>query len=98
MSETVINIKTLSSSEQIIETAKEVLEIETESIKNLIDRLDDSFINAVEILYKCRGRVIITGMGKSGLIGKRLQPPFPAQELLRIFCILLKVLMVIQEF
>ena len=76
MSETIINKKNKISAEQIIEAGKEVLEIETEAIKNLIDRLDINFANAVELLYKCRGRVIITGMGKSGLIGKKLAATF----------------------
>ncbi|RMF96254.1 MAG: KpsF/GutQ family sugar-phosphate isomerase [Candidatus Schekmanbacteria bacterium] len=38
----------------------------------LIDRIDDSFTKAVEIIYKCKGRVVVTGMGKSGWIGNKI--------------------------
>jgi len=55
----------------ILKTAKNVLKIEADAIKKLITRLDDSFINAVDILYSCKGRVIVTGIGKSGWIGKQ---------------------------
>ncbi len=56
----------------IIEQAKKVLKIEGESILALVDRIDDKFIEAVEILNACEGRVVVTGMGKSGLIGKKI--------------------------
>jgi arabinose-5-phosphate isomerase len=55
-----------------ITRAKEVLRIEAESISFLIDKVDASFANAVDIIYKSKGRVIITGIGKSGLIGKKI--------------------------
>ena len=56
----------------IIDQAKEVLTIEASSITRLIDRLDNVFVEAIDILYNCNGRVIITGMGKSGIIGKKI--------------------------
>jgi len=52
--------------------AREVLKIEAESILQLIDRIDDRFVKAVDIIYKSTGRVIVTGIGKSGLIGKKI--------------------------
>jgi len=55
-----------------IECAKKVLEIEAEAIRNLISRLDENFEKAVEIIFSCRGRVIVTGMGKSGLVGRKI--------------------------
>ena len=55
-----------------IERAREVLKIEAESILNLIDKIDDNFAKAVDIIYKSKGRVIVTGIGKSGLIGKKI--------------------------
>jgi arabinose-5-phosphate isomerase len=55
-----------------IEGAKKVLEIESEAIKDLIKQLDDNFLQAVELISKCKGRVIVTGMGKSGLIGRKI--------------------------
>ena len=44
----------------ILQRAKEVLNIEAEGILSLVDRLDDSFIRAVEMLYDCRGKVVVT--------------------------------------
>ena len=49
-----------------IETAKRVLRIESEAIAALIDRLDARFEAAVEMLFGCKGRVVVTGLGKSG--------------------------------
>jgi arabinose-5-phosphate isomerase len=56
----------------ILERAKAVLDIEAQGIVSLIDRLDDSFVRAVELLYECRGKVVVTGMGKSGLICRKI--------------------------
>ena len=55
-----------------IKQGKEVLKIEAESILKLIDVIDSSFSKAVEIIYKAKGRVIVTGIGKSGLVGKKI--------------------------
>ncbi len=60
----------------ILKTAEEVLTIEASSVTALIERLDKSFEKAIEILYNCKGRVVITGMGKSGLIGKKIAATF----------------------
>ena len=60
----------------ILKTAKNVLKIEADSIKKLITRLDESFVNAVDTLYSCKGRVIVTGMGKSGWIGNKIAATF----------------------
>lgn len=57
---------------QVIERAKDVLRIEAESILNLVDKIGNSFAAAVDIIYRSKGRVIITGIGKSGLIGKKI--------------------------
>jgi len=58
--------------EEIIEKGKEVIRIEAESVANLIDRVGKDFAEAVEIIYKSKGRVILTGMGKSGLIARKI--------------------------
>lgn len=55
-----------------IELAKKVLKIEAEAISALIDRVDGRFSEAVSMILNCRGRVVVTGMGKSGLIGKKI--------------------------
>jgi arabinose-5-phosphate isomerase len=59
-----------------LETARRVLRIEAESIAGLIDRLDARFEKAVETLFQCKGRVVVTGMGKSGLIGRKVSATF----------------------
>jgi arabinose-5-phosphate isomerase len=56
----------------MIETGKKVLEIEARAIQQLVGRLDHHFSEAIDILYHCQGRVVVTGMGKSGLIGKKI--------------------------
>jgi arabinose-5-phosphate isomerase len=60
----------------ILQRAKEVLNIEAKGIVSLGDRLDDSFIRAVEMLYDCRGKVVVTGLGKSGLICRKIAATF----------------------
>ena len=60
------------STKSINDLAKEVLMIEANSIIKLTQRIGTDFDKAVEILYNCKGRVIVTGMGKSGLIGKKI--------------------------
>ena len=55
-----------------LETARRVLEIEAKAIGELVERLDENFVRAVEILFECRGRVVVAGMGKSGLIGQKI--------------------------
>lgn len=56
----------------IIEQAKEVLIIEAESIMGLVERIGREFESAVDLILKAKGRVIVTGMGKSGLIGRKI--------------------------
>ena len=55
-----------------IQQAKEVLRIEADSILQLIDRIGPDFSRAVELIHQDRGRVIVTGIGKSGLVGKKI--------------------------
>src|SRR5689334_9950834 len=52
--------------------AKKVLQIEAAAIVALIDRLDENFDRAVKMLHECQGRVIVTGMGKSGIIFRKI--------------------------
>lgn len=54
------------------DAAKKVLRIEADAIAALIGRIDARFSAAVELLAACNGRVVVTGMGKSGLIGKKI--------------------------
>ncbi len=52
--------------------AERVLRLEAEGILGLVARLDARFLKAVDLLHDCRGRVIVTGMGKSGLVGRKI--------------------------
>lgn len=55
-----------------IALARKVLQTEADAILALVDRLDDRFEEAVRILLDCRGHVIVTGMGKSGIIARKI--------------------------
>ena len=52
--------------------ARKVLETEAAAILNLVDRIDGEFERALQLLFDCRGRVIVTGMGKSGIICRKI--------------------------
>lgn len=54
------------------ELAKEVFQVEADAIRDMVDKLDDNFDSAVDTILHCRGRVIVAGIGKSGLIGKKI--------------------------
>jgi arabinose-5-phosphate isomerase len=56
--------------------ARRVLRIESEAIAGLIGRLDARFDQAVELLFSCEGRIVVTGLGKSGLIGRKIAATF----------------------
>jgi arabinose-5-phosphate isomerase len=55
-----------------LELARSVLRIEAEAVAALVDRLDGAFLGAVDLLLKCRGRVVVSGVGKSGLVGRKI--------------------------
>ncbi len=62
----------MQMTKNITDLAKEVLDIEANSILKLKDKVNGNFEKAIEILYACKGRIIVTGMGKSGLVGKKI--------------------------
>ena len=62
--------------ETAIDRAKRVLRIEAEAIADLVVRIGVEFERAVDILYACKGRVVVTGLGKSGLIGRKIAATF----------------------
>ncbi|MFH1359895.1 MAG: KpsF/GutQ family sugar-phosphate isomerase [Candidatus Omnitrophota bacterium] len=55
-----------------IKRAKEVVRIEADAIRALTKRMDKNFVAAVDLIMKSRGRVIVTGMGKTGIIGRKI--------------------------
>ncbi|MDO8746201.1 MAG: KpsF/GutQ family sugar-phosphate isomerase [Thermodesulfovibrionales bacterium] len=58
--------------ENIIDIAKKVLRIEADAVAALAEKLDSTFEKAIDIIFKSKGRVVVTGMGKSGLVGKKI--------------------------
>jgi len=58
--------------EHIIQTGKKVLEIEAQAVKALASQLDSHFAQAVELISQAKARVIVMGMGKSGIIGRKI--------------------------
>ena len=61
-----------TSIDKTLDCARSVLSIESQAVGALIHKIDDSFKQAVEIILNCKGRTIITGIGKSGLIGQKI--------------------------
>lgn len=55
-----------------IDIAKKVLRTEADAVIGLIEKLDQNFDKAVEVIVSSKGRVVVTGMGKSGLVGKKI--------------------------
>jgi arabinose-5-phosphate isomerase len=60
----------------LVEKAREVLSIESDAISRMASRLDGSFERAVQLILDCKGRVVVTGVGKSGAIGRKLASTF----------------------
>lgn len=60
------------TSQDIFASAKRTLKLEAEALNNLADILDEQFVGAVDRILACKGKVIITGMGKSGLVGRKI--------------------------
>lgn len=58
--------------DNVLDIAKKVLKIEAEAVAALIEKLNSDFEKAVEIIFRSKGRVVVTGMGKSGLVGKKI--------------------------
>lgn len=56
----------------ILEKGKEVIRVELEAVKELLPKIDNSFVEAVKLIYKSSGRVIVAGIGKSGLIARKI--------------------------
>jgi arabinose-5-phosphate isomerase len=56
----------------IIERARRVLQIEAAAVERLAERINDAFVRAVELILACEGKVVVTGVGKSGIIGQKI--------------------------
>jgi arabinose-5-phosphate isomerase len=58
--------------EEIIKTGKEVIEIEAAAVTGLIESINEQFARAVDLIYHSKGRVVLSGMGKSGLVARKI--------------------------
>ena len=70
------NFKTLKTAQQIKKLAIKTLEIESKAISNLKSYIDDSFVKSVQYIHKSKGRVVVTGIGKSAIIGQKIVATF----------------------
>lgn len=61
---------------KILRRAREVLRIEKEGIEDVSENLTDSFEEAVNLIYSCDGKIVVTGMGKGGIIGRKIAATF----------------------
>src|SRR5262249_10280998 len=77
--------KAANHAKSALATGKRVLRIESEAIAGLIERLDEQFEKAVDLLFACKGRVVVTGLGKSGLIGRKISATFSSTGTPSIF-------------
>jgi arabinose-5-phosphate isomerase len=59
-----------------LDTARRVLRIEAQAIQDVLARLDTTFEKAADLLFACKGRVVVTGMGKSGLVARKISATF----------------------
>jgi arabinose-5-phosphate isomerase len=62
----------MTSRQNIIEVARNTLQVEADAVLALQDRIGDEFCRAVELILSCQGRLVISGMGKSGLICQKI--------------------------
>ena len=62
----------MNKDKKIIDIAKKVIDDEVEALISLKDFIDEKFEEIIDIIYKCKGRLIFTGIGKSGHISKKI--------------------------
>lgn len=76
---------TTAVEDEALASARQALELEAEAIQALVNRIDERFAFAVELIETCQGRVVVTGMGKSGLIGKKIAATLASTGTLALF-------------
>jgi arabinose-5-phosphate isomerase len=71
-----VGLKRRPGAVDILKEARRVLKVEAQSLLDLAERIDENFSQAVELLYQCQGKVVLMGMGKSGLVGRKISSTF----------------------
>ncbi len=79
----------------LIKLAQETFQIEANALTVAAKRLDQSFLDAIELIMETKGKLIITGVGKSGLVGAKIAATFASTGTSSFFYTLLKHSMVI---
>ncbi|MBF0478606.1 MAG: KpsF/GutQ family sugar-phosphate isomerase [Candidatus Omnitrophica bacterium] len=69
----------------MLKTAKDLIHTEAKAIQNLAKKLNDNFLLAIEVILKCKGRVIVSGMGKTGIVGRKISATFSSTGTPSIF-------------
>ena len=72
-------------SKKLLDLAREVLTIEAEGLAHLVQKLDQSFVRAVDLIYRAKGRVILAGVGKSGIVARKMVATFNSTGTRAIF-------------
>lgn len=80
-----INLPETAIRERILSTGRNVIEIEQKAVAGLLDQLGDDFVRAVDVILHCKGRVIITGVGKSGIIARKIAATLTSTGTVAIF-------------
>ncbi|HPN32122.1 MAG TPA: KpsF/GutQ family sugar-phosphate isomerase [bacterium] len=62
----------MNNQDRIITIGKETIQIEADCLRKLKNKIDDNFAEAVNLILSCKGRIVVTGVGKSGIIGKKI--------------------------
>ena len=69
----------------IVSYAKEIFDIEIDELKKVREKLGEEIEKALELIYKSKGKVVVTGIGKSGIIGKKIAATMASTGTLSIF-------------
>ncbi len=62
----------VQSDVEVLRHARQILQMESSALEQLVHSLDDQFVRAARLLHRLHGNLIVTGMGKAGLIGQKL--------------------------
>ena len=77
----------MSKDRKTINIARQVIDDEVKALIGLKDYIDENFQEIVDLIYKCKGRLILTGIGKSGHISKKISATLSSTELAHSLCI-----------
>ena len=64
------------SNDALLQAVREVFQVESDALKRLAESADLRYVEAIRLIKHCQGRIVVCGMGKSGLIGKKIAPSF----------------------